>query len=152
LGGKQKSDNLVLLKKYHELISSIEKLLEDHLAPDTGQNNEIDFPHDVFIDTDTDEMVIEIEMAGLSAESVKITGIDNLLEISGEKDTTRENFYESCICLERENGIFRKILHIEHPVDYRKAESFFKKGVLFIKLPLINEKRCNNIITIKDEE
>ncbi len=149
---KQKSDNLVLLKKFRELISGIEKLLEEHLSPDTGHSDEIDFPMDVFIETETKEMVIEIEMPGLNADCVKVTGIDNLIEIFGTKDTTRESFYESCICLERENGVFRKIINIEHPVDYQKAVSCFKKGVLIIKLPLIDEKKCNNVLEIKDEE
>jgi len=152
LAGKEKSDNLVLLKRYRELISSIDKLFEDYLSPDTGQRDEVDFPMDVFIEIASDELVIEIEMAGLNAETVLITGVDNVLEIRGTKDTMRDDCYESCICLERENGVFRKLIHIDYPVDYRKADASFKAGVLIIKLPVITEKRSENIIKINDEE
>jgi len=152
LDRKEKSDNLILLKKYRELVSGIEKLLEDYLSPDTDHRDEIDFPADVFIETARNELIIEVEMAGLNADSVKITGIDNVLEIFGEKDTFRDNYYESCICLERENGVFRKLVSIEHPVDYRNADVSFKSGVLIIKLPLIHEKRCANVLKIRNEE
>jgi HSP20 family molecular chaperone IbpA len=152
LGGKEKSDNLVLLKRYRELVSKIEKLLEEHFSPDTGSGDEIDFPVDVFIETASKELVIEIEMAGLNPGSVNITGTDNVLEIWGKKDTIRDDCYESCIYLERENGPFRKLIHIEHPVDYAKAQASFKAGVLIIRLPLINERRGIKNLKIKNEE
>ncbi len=152
MSNKERSDNLILLKRYRELVSKIEKLLEEKLSPDTRQEDEIDFPVDVFIETKRNEVVIEIEMAGLQAESVKLSGFDSLLEISGKKETMRDSKYESCVCLERENGAFKKLLKVDIPVDFDGAEACFKNGVLEIRLPMTVEKRVTKTITIKNED
>lgn len=138
---RKTSDNLSVLKQYRELIESIESALQELLDPEKAPKEEIDFPYDVFIDKGGSQLVVEVEMPGLTMENVNIYGLDQFIEISGKKDTLRSNRYENCVCLERENGTFRKVIYLGRTVDINNTSASIEKGVLTLRLPIITEKR-----------
>ena len=104
---------------------------------------DINFPFDMYIEND--EVVIEVEMPGLEKEQVHIEGIDQFLEISGEKDTVKRK-YKCCIGLERTNGKYKKLIYIERSVNMQSAAAQLEDGVLTIRLPLVEEERGKKII------
>jgi len=146
---RKNSDNLSVLKQYRGLVEEIESALSDLLDPEKSQKSEIDFPYDVFIDEGGCRLVVEVEVPGLTMENVSVSGFDQFIEISGDKDTLRSNRYENCVCLERENGTFRKVIHLGRAVNFNKATVSMDNGVLIIKFPIVVDKR--GIIKIEPE-
>lgn len=146
---RKDSDNLKLLKQYRGLVEEIESALSDLLDPEKSQKSEIDFPYDVFIDEGGCRLVVEVEMPGLTMENVNVFGFDQFIEIRGNKDTLRSSRYENCVCLERENGTFQKVIHLGRAVNFNKAAVSINDGVLVIKFPIVVDKR--GIIKIDPE-
>jgi HSP20 family molecular chaperone IbpA len=146
---RKSSDNLTVLKQYRGLIEEVESALQELLDPEKVPEEEIDFPYDVFIDDGGCRLVVEVETPGLTMEQLKIYGFDQFIEISGNKDTLRSNRYENCVCLERENGTFRKVIHLGKAVNFNNAAISLENGLLTIKFPIIIEKR--GIIKIEPE-
>lgn len=147
--GRKENDNLWLLKQYRELINEIEKAFAEVINPEKTAGDEIDFPFDVFIDTSSNELVVEIEIPGLNIEDVSLNAADQLLQVSGKKDTLRSNRYESCVCLERENGAFNKIIHLGRAVNLSAVSAHLEDGVLTVRFPLVEEKRGIKKIEIR---
>ena len=139
--GRKDNDNLWLLKQYRELVNEIERAFQELIDPEKSPKEEIDFPYDVFIDTSANELVIEIEIPGLTVDAVSISAADQLLQVSGMKETLRSNRYENCVCLERENGTFNKIIHLGKAVNLSDASAKIDDGVLTVRFPIVDEKR-----------
>lgn len=135
------SDNLKHLKQYRTLVSEIEKALEELLDPEKSHEGDIDFPYDVYIDKGGETLVLEVEMPGLNADEISIYTTDRFVEISGEKKTKRSNKYDHCICLERDNGRFRKVIYLGKTGNLNNAEAELFDGVLSIRIPIVEEKR-----------
>lgn len=141
-----KNRNMNSLKLYTSMKFEIEKLIDQMLAPvNIEREEEVDFPFDMFIEKDM--LVIEIEMPGLEKENVNLEGIDKFIEISGDKNTIKKK-YRNCICIERANGVYKKVIFIDQPVNLQKATAQMDAGVLTITCPVVDEKRCKKIIDI----
>ena len=142
------SDNLELLKQYRGLVREIELALEELVDPEKSHKEEIDFHYDVYIDKGGETLVLEVEMPGLNVDDISIYTTDKFLEISGSKKTKRSNKYDHCICLERDNGRFRKVIFLGKTVNFNEAQSQLCDGVLTVKMPIVKEKRGIKQITI----
>ena len=142
------SDNLKYLKQYRNLVDEIEKALEELVDPEKSHKDDIDFPYDVYIDKGGETLVLEVEMPGLDADEVSIYATDRFVEISGSKSIQRNNRYDHCICLERDNGDFKKAIYLGKTVNMNNAEAELIDGVLSIKIPIVDEKRGIKKISI----
>lgn len=147
--GRKENDNLWLLKQYRELINEIERAFAEVINPERTAGDEIDFPYDVFIDTPANELVVEIEVPGLTIDAISLNAAEQLLQVSGTKDTLRSNRYQSCVCLERENGPFNKIIHLGRAVNLSASSAHLEDGVLIVRFPLVEEKRGIRKIEIR---
>lgn len=143
------SDNLKHLKQYRTLVSEIEKALEELLDPEKSHKGDIDFPYDVYIDRCGNTLVLEVEMPGLDADEISIYTTEKFVEISGEKKTKRNNKYNHCICLERDNGSFMKVIYLGKTGNLNNAKAELVDGVLSIRIPIVEEKRGIKTIEIK---
>ena len=142
------SDNLKYLKQYRNLVAEIEKALEELVDPEKSHKGDIDFPYDVYIDKGGETLVLEVEMPGLNADEISIYTTDRFIEISGKKSIERSNRYDHCICLERDNGDFKKVVYLGKTVTLNNAEAELKDGVLSIRIPIVEEKRGIKTIPI----
>lgn len=81
------------------------------------------------------EIKVTAELPGMDEKDVNLELSDNVLTISGEKRTEKEetekNYYRS----ERSYGFFHRSLALPDGVDRDKVEATFKKGVLTVTLP-----------------
>jgi len=98
--------------------------------------------------------VIEVEVAGIHIEDIKISLVDSDVVIEGTKHEKIEcegkvNF----LLMERSFGPFRRTVKIDHAVDKVKLKAQYTNGVLRIWLPKKSERRSRiHTIPIEKEE
>ena len=82
------------------------------------------------------DVVVEVELPGMTKDNVKIEVTGDGLAISGEKrqerETKEDNFYRS----ERSFGRFMRRVALPHGTETDKADAQFTDGVLRIKMPV----------------
>jgi len=82
-----------------------------------------------------DGLEISVELPGLTRNDVKIAVEDELLTISGEKQTEKETKEEDYRLSERTYGAFSRSVTLPRSVDAAKIEATMKDGVLKLTAP-----------------
>lgn len=82
-----------------------------------------------------EEFWIEVELAGMEKEQIKVVFEDGVLSISGtRKRCTRTGNY-LCFQLEMEYGNFYRFIRFDSPVESSQIEAHYDKGILDIRVP-----------------
>ncbi len=96
------------------------------------------------------EITIEIELPGLKPEDVNVTLERGVLNISGEKQSEKEEKGRRFHRVERSYGSFYRSIPLPSEVEEDKIEASFKHGVLKVKLPKTQAAQAQSKrITIK---
>jgi len=99
-----------------------------------------------------DELVVELDMAGVSASDISVKIQNGWLVVEGAK---REDIEQkgggNFLCMERSFGPIKRQVKIPTAVDSNASKGVYKNGVLVIKLPKMEERR-NCVRDIKIEE
>jgi HSP20 family protein len=85
-----------------------------------------------------DDVRIEVEIPGMSAEDIALTLSEQSLVIRGEKKPEKSGsrgFHRS----ERSYGSFRRVVQIPVEVDRERVDATFKNGVLIVVIPKSHE-------------
>ena len=85
--------------------------------------------------------VVKAELPGVSKEDVKISLVDSILTIRGEKMTGDDDKQKSYHRVERHYGTFQRSFTMPASVDSNRIEAEFKDGVLTITLPKLEETK-----------
>lgn len=86
--------------------------------------------------TDTGDVVeINLEVPGMEAKDFSIDVIGDQLVIRGEKHVERSERRSAYNLMERAYGRFERRIALTAPVDDKRAEATYKRGVLRIRLP-----------------
>lgn len=93
------------------------------------------------------EVVVEVEVPGVSAEDMKIIQYGNRLEITGFKKELIQAEKLKFHRLEREMGLFRKEIILPAAVSEEKTTAVLENGVLKIRLKKL--KNLNREIEVK---
>jgi HSP20 family protein len=92
-----------------------------------------------------DQLILRLEVPGLSRDDIKLSIERNTLTVRGEKrqETTTENesFYRS----ERSYGSFERSFALPAHVDTDKVKASMENGVLTIRLPRREEAKARPI-------
>lgn len=99
---------------------------------DTGWS---EFYPTVDIKENEKEVKIEAELPGMDEKDIDIRISGNVLTLKGEKKQEREERNGNYYRMERSYGSFHREIMLPAEVEEDKAEAFFKKGVLTIRLP-----------------
>ena len=78
---------------------------------------------------------IAVELPGLDDEDVEVSLRDDLLTISGEKKTEREEKKKDFFLSERRYGAFKRSFRLPAEVEADKIKAEMDRGVLSITLP-----------------
>ena len=78
---------------------------------------------------------ISVELPGLDDKDVELTLRDDLLTISGEKKTEREEKKKGYHLSERSYGSFQRSFRLPDDVQAEKIKAEMQKGVMSISLP-----------------
>lgn len=84
---------------------------------------------------DEKEYLIKAELPEVKKEDVKITVIDDVLTIAGERVMMKEEKTKRCRRIERAYGSFARSFSLPDDADSTKVAAEFKDGLLRIRLP-----------------
>ena len=96
-----------------------------------------------------DEIVILVEMPGVSRKDLTISWKEHILIISGHKQQEPEAGNVRYLCVERNYGAFRREIAIGIPIDYKNARAELKNGLMKIHLPKIPVQKSHDTIPIE---
>ena len=96
------------------------------------------------------EYVIMVELPGVAKDAVKISTVDNLLTIRGEKKEEKESKGSKYHRVERAYGSFQRSFTLPTTVKSDKIEASFNDGMLTIALPKAEQAKPKMIeVTIR---
>lgn len=96
------------------------------------------------------ELVVNVELPGMTEKDIDVSITKDLLTISGEKKQEKEEREKGWYRMERQYGSFSRSIPLPYEVESDKAEATFKNGVLSIKLPKSAvQQRASKSITVK---
>jgi HSP20 family protein len=81
------------------------------------------------------EFWIEVELAGMEKDQIKVEFEDDVLSISGVRKRGLQMQSFICCQLEIEYGTFYRCVRFDAPVDAAKIEACYEKGILEIHVP-----------------
>ena len=87
------------------------------------------------------EYVVKVELPGVAKDDVKISTVDNVLTIRGEKKEEKESKGSNYHRVERAYGSFQRSFTLPTTVKSDRIEASFKDGMLTITLPKAEEAK-----------
>jgi len=81
------------------------------------------------------ELVVKVDLPGMTEKDVTVSLNRDTLTISGEKKQEKEQNEKGWYRMEREYGSFTRTVALPYEIQSDKVEALYKNGVLTIKLP-----------------
>lgn len=91
-------------------------------------------------------IIIDADLPGMDEDNVKVSVEENILTISGERKTEKEEKYHR---IEKYYGSFTRSFTLPSSAKIDKIEASFDKGVLTVKIPTETPKSAHKKIEIK---
>lgn len=92
-----------------------------------------------------EHFVLRADLPGLSEEDVSIQLEDNVLTVSGERETEHEDRREGYHRVERSSGRFSRALTLPDGVDPEAIQASFDRGVLEVRVPKPEQRRPRRV-------
>jgi len=120
-----------LQREMNQLFSNVEKTPHSYPAINIWENAE--------------SAVVTAELPGIDAEKIDIEVKGDILTLSGtgEAETLKEG--ETYLRQERDHSNFKRKIQLSFPVDPKKVEAHYEKGILRITLPRLEESMPKKI-------
>ena len=99
---------------------------------------------DIF-ETDSHDLVLKVELPGLTREDIEVTVENSTLVLKGQKKFDHEVKEEQYRRVERAYGQFHRSFTLPSTVDTSKVSADFKNGILTVKLPFREEAKPRSI-------
>jgi len=91
-------------------------------------------------------LYVVVEVPGLRPESLRVAIEKSELLVAGERRGRRPGRLPgSYLCMERPQGRFARRLPLDTPVDARRAEATLSRGLLTVRLPLLEDRRGRRV-------
>jgi HSP20 family protein len=110
----------------------------NRLFSNAGQGTQQDYPA-VNIWENMESAVVTAELPGIDPEKIDIEVTGDILTLSGTGQANALAEGETYLRQERVQGNFKRKLQLSFPVDPKKVEAHYEKGILSIKLPRLEE-------------
>lgn len=81
------------------------------------------------------DIVVRVELPGISKEDCQITIDGNVLHVTGEKTFERDTGDSTYHVMERAYGAFQRSIALPRKVSIDRAEARYSNGVLTVRLP-----------------
>lgn len=81
------------------------------------------------------ELLVKVELPGMTEKDMNISLNREMLTISGEKKQEREQTEKGWYRMERQYGSFTRSVPLPYEIETEKVEATFKNGILSVKLP-----------------
>jgi len=87
------------------------------------------------------DVIIEVEMAGVRFEDIDITILENTINIKADKYECFNEKNVNYVCMERTYGKIFRAIEIPVPVNTKHIDAKFTNGILRISIPIVEDKR-----------
>jgi len=94
---------------------------------------------------DQGEYVVRADLPGVTDKDVNIEFEDNVLTISGERESEREERKNGYYRVERASGRFSRSLTLPEGVDPESVHAKFENGVLEVRIPKPAERKPHRV-------
>lgn len=91
-----------------------------------------------------DEFVVEMDLPGVSRDSIDITVERNVLTVSAERAPQRDDDWERLIT-ERSHGTFRRELYLGQGLDTSQVKADYHDGVLTLLIPVAETSKPRKV-------
>jgi len=88
-----------------------------------------------------DKVVVEVEAPGIGRDDLNVLISDGRLKIEGFKKGGTDSECIAYLCLERQSGVFRRVVPIPGSFDITAVHAFLQDGILRIIIPRVLERR-----------
>jgi len=121
------------------------KMLDDYYKPKTETLEETEWFPDIDILEDKDDIIVKIDIPGVSVSDIETTITGDLLQIKGERkrETSRED--ENYHYIGRNYGKFDRSIELPTQVNVDNIKAAYKDGVLTVKLPKIEKTKSEKL-------
>ena len=106
-------------------------------------------PMDIY--EDESGVHVELEVPGMTRDELKIRLDRDRLSVEGFKHSEGDRECLRYMCVEREFGVFRRIVEVPVSVDASGVRGILAEGVLKIFLPKVTERR-RTVVDVEIEE
>ena len=89
----------------------------------------------VDVEETKDNIIARIELPGMKKEDIKVTLMNNILTISGERKHEAEEKGKTYYRIERAYGRFQRTIELPTDVTSDKAKASYKDGILELVVP-----------------
>jgi HSP20 family protein len=101
-------------------------------------------PVDIF-ETENHEVVIKAEVPEVRKEDLKVTFENNVLTLSGERQSVENSTQDQFRRIERRHGSFTRSFTLPASVDAARISASYKDGVLTVRLPRREDAKPKSI-------
>lgn len=122
------------------------KKIASNPAEQTVPDGSTPVPVDVF--RTRDKLVILAPIAGVTIEEISVSITDDILTISGNRSMDQDEKPESHFSQECFWGDFNRTIVLPVNVDSSKVAAFYKRGILRIEMPILDEEQTR-VIPVK---
>ena len=92
-----------------------------------------------------DEIILTVELPGVSKEDIQLEVKENMLTISGERKFEKEYKEEDYHRIERSYGKFHRSFTLPSEIKPDEVKASYKDGLLCVTLPKAIETECKKI-------
>ncbi|ADR19044.1 Hsp20/alpha crystallin family protein [Calditerrivibrio nitroreducens] len=129
----------------------INKIFEENAYPEAAVQNRGEFVPPVDVFEKENEIVLLMDIPGVSEEDIEIQVNDGVLSIKGEKKAPFEKENDNCYRMERQFGKFSRMFSLPNYLDFTNIKASLKDGLLKISIPKSEQAKAKVIKVTKDE-
>ena len=125
----------------------MDRMLDDfygRMSP-SGESYEGDWLPAMDMRENDGEVLVSLELPGMSKSDIKVSVKNDVLSITGEKKAEKTDEKENVHRVERTYGYFKRSVALPVEVDSGKVKASFKDGVLKVTLPKVEAKKPKEI-------
>ncbi|MBW2145868.1 MAG: Hsp20/alpha crystallin family protein [Deltaproteobacteria bacterium] len=93
----------------------------------------------------TDNLVVRVEVPGMSPKDIQISLVGNTLSIKGEKKQEKKEKEENFYRVERSYGSFSRSISLPCDIEQDKVDAAYKDGILTITMPKSETAKAKEI-------
>jgi HSP20 family protein len=135
-----------LMKRPAETNRWLDPLFEDFFsAPSLFSRWDSDFTPRVDIVETKDHLMMTFEVPGMEKNDIKVQIKDNVLSISGDRESRTEDSHENYIRREIRSGSFCRQFTLPRTVDTNTINAEYKNGILEVRLDKLEEAKPKEI-------
>ncbi len=122
-------------REFSTLRSEMERVFDSMLGRYPRERVEGLWAPLVDVEETKDNIIARIELPGMKKEDIKVTLMNNMLTISGERKHEAEEKGKTYYRIERAYGRFQRTIELPTDVMSDKAKATYKDGILELVIP-----------------